>query len=102
MSIENIPPTQDALFQHMLRAWYEACHVWYEAIMRFRHLPSPANLGYIHCTMEDQMDKSPGEACRVVMQCVDATRDSRNSVNAENRDCHAHQIASVVDVNDST
>ena len=46
--IENIPPTKDALAQHVLGVGYEARHVWGQATINDPQLPSPAdwvNLG---------------------------------------------------------
>jgi hypothetical protein len=44
--IENIPPTQDALAQHLLRVGYEAGHAWGQAIIKAPELPSPAEFGW--------------------------------------------------------
>ena len=44
--IENIPPTQDALAQHVLRVWYEAGHVLGQATIEAPELPSPADFGW--------------------------------------------------------
>ena len=38
--IENIPPTQDALAQHVLRVGYETDHVWGQATIKAPQLPS--------------------------------------------------------------
>ena len=44
--IENIPPTQDALAQHIvLRVVYEAGHVWGQATITAPQSPSPADFG---------------------------------------------------------
>ena len=37
--IENIPPTQDALDQQVLRVGYEAGHVWGQAMIKAPHIP---------------------------------------------------------------
>ena len=44
--IENIPPTQDALAQHVLRVGYEAGHVWDQATIKAPQFPSPADFGW--------------------------------------------------------
>ena len=45
-SIENIPPTQAALAQHMKRAAYQAGHVWGQGLEPMQELPSPAEWGW--------------------------------------------------------
>lgn len=45
--IENIPPTQDALRQHVLRTAYQAGHVWGQALLRAPQLPSPGEFGWM-------------------------------------------------------
>ena len=45
-SIENIPPTQAALAQHIKRAAYQAGHVWGQALEPMQELPSPAEWGW--------------------------------------------------------
>ena len=44
--IENIPPTQDPLAEHVLRVGYEAGHVWDQATINAPQLPSPAYFGW--------------------------------------------------------
>lgn len=44
--IENIPPTQAALYQHLLRVAFQAGHVWGQATERNPELPSPENFGW--------------------------------------------------------
>ena len=44
--IENIPPTHDALAQHVLRVGYEAGHVWGQATIKAPPFPSPAHFGW--------------------------------------------------------
>ena len=41
--IENIPPTQYTLSQHLLRVGYEAGHVRGHAMIKAPQLPSPAD-----------------------------------------------------------
>ena len=45
-SIENIPPTADALYQHTLRATYQAGHVWATCLQKAPVIPSPADWGW--------------------------------------------------------
>ena len=45
-SIENIPPTQAALAQHIKRAAYQAGHAWGQALEPMQELPSPAKWGW--------------------------------------------------------
>ena len=45
-SIENIPPTQAALKQHVLRATYQGGHVWGNCLVPVPSLPNPANWGW--------------------------------------------------------
>ena len=40
-SIENVPPTQAALAQHIRRAANQACHIWGQALEPMQELPSP-------------------------------------------------------------
>ena len=45
-TIENIPPTQAALLEHLKRAVYQAAHVWSQALDPSPKLPSPENWGW--------------------------------------------------------
>ena len=73
--IENIPPTQDALVQHLLRVGYEAGHVWSQAIIKAPQLPSPADFGWIwdmcsaHWKIKWMTLPPAGEACRAIIKC---------------------------------
>ena len=44
--VENIPPTSDALRQHVLRVCYQASHVWSQALVKQPDLPDPHNWGW--------------------------------------------------------
>ncbi|KAI0239957.1 hypothetical protein LSAT2_009333 [Lamellibrachia satsuma] len=44
--IKKIPPTQDALVQHLLQLGYQAGHVWGQALLKAPHLLSPADFGW--------------------------------------------------------
>ena len=45
-TLENIPPTADALMQHFLRAVYQAGHVWSQSLISNPHLPNPTDWGW--------------------------------------------------------
>lgn len=45
-TIDNIPPTQAALVQHIKRAAYQACQVWGQALEPVQELPSPLEWGW--------------------------------------------------------
>ena len=44
--IDNIPPTQAALLQHILRSTYQGGHVWGQCLVKQQHLPSPGDWGW--------------------------------------------------------
>ena len=48
-TIENIPPTQDALELHLKRAVYQAGYVWSQALVPLPVLPNPADWGWLLC-----------------------------------------------------
>src|SRR6218665_642352 len=48
-TIENIPPTQDALGLHLKRAFYQAGHVWSQALVPLPVLPNPEDWGWALC-----------------------------------------------------
>lgn len=45
-SIENIPPTQNALLQHTKRAVLQAGHVWAQCLVSEQQLPCPSEWGW--------------------------------------------------------
>lgn len=45
--IENIPPTQAALVEHIKRATYQAGHVWGQTLQTMQELPSPSEWGWV-------------------------------------------------------
>ena len=73
--IENIPPTQDALAQHVLGAGYEAGHVWGQATIKAPQLPSPADFGWTWEVANAQWNMKwmtlppAGAACCAVIKC---------------------------------
>ena len=44
---DHLPPTKDALFQHTLRAAYQAGHVWGQALITCPVLPEPSQWGWM-------------------------------------------------------
>ena len=45
-TLENIPPTKDALLQHVKRAAYQSGFVWGQCLIVNPDLPSPSNWGW--------------------------------------------------------
>ena len=45
-TLENIPPTQEALLQHTRREVYQAGHIWGNALVPKPTLPSPSDWGW--------------------------------------------------------
>ena len=45
-SIDNIPPTQGALLQHIKRAVLQASYIWEKALEPSPDIPSPGDWGY--------------------------------------------------------
>ena len=43
---DTIPPTEDSLKQHCLRAAYQAGYVWRQALKPYVELPSPSEWGW--------------------------------------------------------
>ena len=71
--IENIPPTKDALHQHVLRAAYQAGHVWCQALNKIQTLPKPEDFGWRrkNNTWVPRWITQPqaSEGCRVIIKC---------------------------------
>ena len=44
---DNMPPTKDALIQHILRAAYQAGYIWGQALITRPNLPDPSNWGWL-------------------------------------------------------
>ena len=82
--IENIPPTQDALAQHVLRVGYETGHVWGQATIKSQQLPNPADFGWTWEVANAQWNTKwmtfPPRA--VQPSNVDAPRDAEVSASA--------------------
>ena len=71
--IENIPPSQSALIQHIKRAVYQAAYVWGQMHHTMQELPSPSNWGW---TKEDDIWKpkwstlpEASKGCRELIKC---------------------------------
>ena len=73
--IQNIPPTRDALVQHIKRAIFQAAYIWGEMFVRMPEMPSPANWGW-----QRNSDSGPwsplwitlseaAKACRELLKC---------------------------------
>ena len=45
-SMDNIPPTQGALIQHIKRAVYQGSYLWAQALKTLPDVPSPKDWGY--------------------------------------------------------
>ena len=105
--IENIPPTQDALAQHVLRVGYEAGHVWGQATIKAPQLPSPADFGWTWEVANAQwnmkwMTLTPaGVACRAVIK-YGCTKGFRSQYKSRRQTLRAQCCASVVDVDKTT
>ena len=72
--IENIPPTQYALAQQVLRVGYEAGHVWGQPTIQAPQLRSPADFGWTWEVANAQWNMKwttlppDGAACRAVIK----------------------------------
>ena len=73
--IETVPPTQDALVQHLLRVGYQAGHVWGQVLLKAPHLPNPADFDWTRKgdvpEWEVQWTTLPpaGTTCRAIIKC---------------------------------
>ena len=45
-TLENIPPTYDALHQHVKRTAFQAGHIWGQSLLRDPEVPSPGDWGW--------------------------------------------------------
>lgn len=43
---EHIPPSQEALLQHLKRVAYQAGYCWSQCLVSFPHLPLPSDWGW--------------------------------------------------------
>ena len=72
--IDGLPPTQDALIQHIKRATYQAGHCWAQIMIAAPELPSPSEWGWSKKAeggWEVRWTTLPEatEACRELIQC---------------------------------
>ena len=73
--IKKIPPTKDALRQHVLRAAYQAGHVWGQALLKALQVPSPKEFGWKRENVSAQWEVKqtnlpPASAgCHAVVKC---------------------------------
>ena len=73
--IEKIPPTKDALRQHVLRAAYQDGHLWDQALLKAPQLPSREEFGWKRENASPQWEVKwtnlppAGAACRAVVKC---------------------------------
>ena len=72
-SVENIPPTQGALIQHVYRAAFQAGYIWGQALVPQQQLPSPSNWGWEE-TQDGWMAKwttlpEASTACNELLRC---------------------------------
>ena len=73
--IDKIPRTKDALRQHVIRAAYQAGHVWGQALLKAPQLPSPEEFGWKRENASAQWEVKwtnlppAGAACRAVVKC---------------------------------
>ncbi len=73
--IENVPPTRDALVFHVLRASYQAGHIWGQALTANQSLPAPADWGWMKNDSDDQWVPKwtslpeASKGCRELIKC---------------------------------
>ena len=95
IDIENIPPTQDALAQHMLSVGYEAGHVWGQVTIP--QLRSAADFRWTREVANAQwhmkwMTLPPaGAACRAVIKCG-CTKGCRNQGKCKKTDMTCNML----------
>lgn len=44
--IDKVPPSHNALYQHILRAVYQSGHIWVQMLLRNPAMPSPSEWGW--------------------------------------------------------
>ena len=71
--LEGLPPTKAALYQHTLRAAYQAGYVWYQALSPIQILLSPEEWGWTKTDGSFQPKwstlPSVSEACQELTSC---------------------------------
>ena len=72
-SMDNIPPTQGALIQHIKRAVYQASYLWAQALKPSPDVPSPKDWGYnlTPCGWTPHWTNlaDASEACQEIIRC---------------------------------
>ena len=71
-SIELIPPTSAALFQHAKRAVFQAAYVWGQSLLRSPELPDPADWGWTknNSNMWQPLWTTLPEACKSCQELI--------------------------------
>ena len=83
-----IPPTSDALLQHVKRSAYQAGHVWAQSLIQNANLPSPSEYGWVRnesqwqpfwmtlsevskdCSLLARCGCNPKKGCRSACKCI--------------------------------
>lgn len=76
-SLDNIPPTSNALLQHTKRTVYQGGYCWVQALVVSPCLPSPADFGWTRCEDEGDQKWQPlwstimpaSKACQELLKC---------------------------------
>ena len=74
--MENIPPTLDALEQHVKRAVYQAGHIWGQSLIGYPEVPSPESWGWERVTNESSWTPrwttlpEASKACEELVKCM--------------------------------
>jgi hypothetical protein len=72
--LDNIPPTKEALHQHVLRSAYQAGQIWSQCLNPLPEVPSPSSYGWMKdesgdwkpvWTLLPEADK----VCRELIKC---------------------------------
>ena len=103
--IDNVPPTQDALYQHLLRVGYQAGHVWGQALLNTPQLPVQQILAGSRKTVQRVGKWHGWTSCllgqhAVLWSNVAVLKAKEEDVNAQRKICPAHCSASVEAVNE--
>ena len=81
--VENIPPTKEALRQHVKRAVFQAGHIWGQSQIAKPEIPSPADWGWVKsedngwCPFWTVMPEASKE-CRELIKCMCKKRCAGN------------------------
>lgn len=72
VTMHDIPPTQDALRQHLLRAVYQGGFVWAQALVPMQTLPEPSDWGWL--LVENQWEPRWMTLPELVKSCPELVR----------------------------